>query len=595
MFERVGFRIPAVLPRRGIGVGAIRFGLVLFLGTGVSGHAGQAPDATLRTEFHVKYVAAGVVYLDRGKNAGLEEGMKLQIKREPTGKKSTPKAVAPSSGALAEIRVISVALVSAVCEVLSSTEEVKVGDVAFLGEAEIEKAMEQKELGSTRKYPQVVTFTEAGALEEEARAFVPRPPLPEINRARALIGFEYGGLQSTGPFSANTTQLGLVIRTDISRINGTYWGLSGYWRGRLNTASSSGSLQTLNDVINRTYHLQMTYNNPNSHWVAGFGRLYLPWASSLDTIDGGYVGRRVAPSTTLGIFAGTTPDPTSWNYDPNRRIGGGFINFQGGSFESFRYTSTFGVGISTLGWQADRQFLFTENGLFYKNLVSIYHSLQADRARVPNSNGQNLTGVSRSFLTVRVQPHPRFSLDFNHNYFRDIPTFDTNLISTGLVDQLLFQGLSVGARVDLPKKISLYSSVGRSSQTGDARSSLNRMYGVTLGSIWKTGIRGDVRWSQFNSSFGHGNYSALTLSREFGENFRCEFMAGDQHLISPLSQNSSYRSLGSNIYWFPKSSIYFDAGFTRQQGVIQNYNQWYIGIGYRFDSYTKRRAHAGGK
>lgn len=102
--------------------------------------------------------------------------MKLQIKREPTGKKSTPKAVAPSSGALAEIRVISVARVSAVCEVLSSTEEVKVGDVAFLGEAEIEKAMEQKELGSTRKYPQVITFTEGGALEEEARAFVPRPP-----------------------------------------------------------------------------------------------------------------------------------------------------------------------------------------------------------------------------------------------------------------------------------------------------------------------------------------------------------------------------------------------------------------------------------
>ena len=88
--------------------------------------------------------------------------------------------------------------------------------------------------------------------------------------------------------------------------------------------------QTVQDLINHTYHLSMTYDNPNSSLVAGFGRLYLPWAASLDTIDGGYFGTRLSKGTTVGIFGGSTPDPTSWDYSPNRVIGGGFINFDGG-------------------------------------------------------------------------------------------------------------------------------------------------------------------------------------------------------------------------------------------------------------------------
>ena len=155
--------------------------------------------------------------------------------------------------------------------------------------------------------------------------------MPEINRARGRIGFEYGGLQFAGPGGGNTTQLGLVLRADVTRIGGTYWNLDGYWRGRLDSRNNSSAPQTVNDLINRTYHLGVTYSNPNSHWVAGVGRLYLPWASSLDTIDGGYVGRRLSPSVTAGIFAGSTPDPSSWDYNPNRRIAGSFINFEGGT------------------------------------------------------------------------------------------------------------------------------------------------------------------------------------------------------------------------------------------------------------------------
>ena len=94
---------------------------------------------------------------------------------------------------------------------------------------------------------------------------------------------------SHGATNLTSSDVGFVFRGDITRIGGTYWNLSGYWRGRI-TQTSAASAQTLQNLINRTYHLSLTYDNPNSNLVAGVGRLYLPWAPSLDTIDGGYFG-----------------------------------------------------------------------------------------------------------------------------------------------------------------------------------------------------------------------------------------------------------------------------------------------------------------
>jgi hypothetical protein len=558
---------------------------VVLLIAGGCGLTAQVSTPEIRSDFHVKYVAAGVVYLDAGRGAGLTKGMQLTVKRleavdAPGSQEKTQKMVE-----VAKIRVASVADVSSLCEVVSATTDLHPGDLAYLNEREVEKEVEQRELGPGRKYLQTIAFSEGNPLEDEARAYVPRPPLPEVNRARGLIGFEYGGLSSGGAMSGQNTQLGMLLRTDITRMGGTYWNMNGFWRGRLDSQSGSSQQRSLQDLINRTYHLGLTYDNPNSHWVAGFGRLYLPWASSLDTIDGGYAGRRFGKTATAGFFAGSTPDPTSWNYAPNRHIGGSFLNFTGGDFESWRYSSTIGAGASTVGWSAYRYFGFTENSIFYKRFFSVYEFLQADQPKIPGQNSSTFSGVSRSFVTVHLQPHRRLSFDVNHNFFRDLPTFDLGLITTGLLDRFLFQGWSAGASVEPVNGYTVSSSLGRNSATGDPRSSWNQMYGLTVAQIWRTGIRGDVRYSKFGSSFASGHYTSLMLSRQFGEKFRCEALVGKQTLSSPFTRNSSYRTLSTNLYWFPKGSLYLDGGFNRQLGNIQNYSQWYLGIGYRFDSY----------
>ncbi len=539
------------------------------------------PTPESRLAFQVKYVSKDAAYLEGGRSAGLAEGMKLEVRDDSLPGKLNPDGSDPRL--IAQLEVASVAETSSVTDIKQAKRPLKAGDVAYLSAEDQAALTEQQALSSTRKYPQVITFTEGDPLEEEQRAEVPRPPLPEINRARGRIGVDYSGIMGLNGSSPSSSQVGLVLRADITRIGGTYWNLSGYWRGRMTQRSSAGT-QTLQDLLNRTYHLAMTYDNPNSRWVAGVGRLYLPWASSLETIDGGYFGRRIGGHSTLGIFGGSTPDPTSWNYNPDRRMGGAFLNFEGGSYDSVRFTSTVGSGISTLNGQFDRPFVFVENGIYYKRFLSIYESAQADNPPGNPAVPRPGPGLARSFVTVRVQPQERISFDFNHNYFRDVPTFDPSLIGTGLLDKYLFQGFSAGVRVEPIRHIFLYTNMGLSSRTGDTRSSLNQMYGFTIGQIWRTGLRGDVRYSRFNSSFGDGEYESASLSRNISDVFRMEVQYGQQKFISGLSANSTSRFVNTMLDTNLGKHYFFTGGFTVDRGVLLDYNQWFVTLGYRFDN-----------
>ena len=561
------------------------------------------PD--FRIAFRVKYVASGAAYLDGGRAAGLAEGMKLVVRDTPGGPVATPAvtvttpaangASAPGDAAtsaqpadptlIAELEVVSVAETSAVTDIHDPKRDVKAGDLAYLSNAEQDALVQKSALSSTRKYPTVIAFTEGDTLDDEVRAEVPRPPMPSVNRARGRFGLDYLGTISHGTGGGTSTNLGLVTRLDMTRIGGTYWNASGYWRGRLSSSSYTGQ-QTIQDLINRTYHLSMTYDNPNSAWVAGFGRMYLPWATSLDTIDGGYFGRRLGHGSTLGVFMGSTPDPTSYSYNPDQEIAGTFINFDGGNFDGFKYTSTSGAGISMLKWNVQKPFVFFENGLYYKRVFSLYDAAQVDSPSGNQAVAAPGFGLGRNFLTARYMPHPRIEFNASYNYFRDLPTFNPTLIGTGLLDKFLFQGLSGGVRVEVLKQIWLYTDIGKSNRTGDPTSSLNQLYGITFGKVPYLHLRADGHYSKFNSSFGSGTYEAVSLSRSLHDSMFLQVLAGDQKFSSQYTSNNQSKFLTTNLDFNVGMHYFVQGGFTISRGATQDYDQFMFTLGYRFD--TKR-------
>jgi hypothetical protein len=542
------------------------------------------------TVFRVKYVGDSTVYLEAGRNADLQEGMKLSVVEAPPDGVIAEGIQYRGYDHVAELVVSSVSDSSAVCEVVKTSGELKAGQAAFLTPESVLSRHESELAAQEDQYPIVMTFTYGDPLDEEIREEkeTQETRLSPMQRMRGRIGFDYGYTSESGGFSSR--QMGLVIDADMRNIGGTYWNFIGAWRGNIGSSSSTltgQATQTLTDLVNRTYRIGFTYQSPYSPDIIGVGRLYLPWAPSLSTIDGGYFGRKVSRKVTVGLFAGSTPDPSSWSYNPDQRIAGTFVNIEQGSFDHFRIYSTMGLALTTIQWKVARQFAFFENTWSWKQFVSFYNSTQADAARVSPlvNGGSNPNCVSQSYSTLHFQPIKLFGFGVNYNYFRTLPTFDPRLLGTGLLDQYLFQGFSGDVRFALPKNIGLFVSLGKSNATTDTKSSLNQAYGISMGNIANTGIFADVHYSKFDSSFGSGKYTALSLSKSLTDALHLQVYGGHQVFNTVLSSNTNSNFVNGVVDWNVGSRYFLEGNIGWYRGTSLNYTQWIGVFGYRLGGF----------
>jgi hypothetical protein len=542
--------------------------------------------STKPTVFRVKYVGDGSVYIEAGRNADLQEGMKLSVVEAPPDGLITEGLQYRGYEHVAEIVVSSISDSSAVCDVVKTNGELKVGQAAFLTPDSVQSRHQTELAVDEDKYPIVVTFTYGDPLDEEVREARENVEtrLTPMQRLRGRIGFNYGSTNESGGFSSR--QMGLVIDADMQHIGGTFWNFAGAWRGNMGKSSTvipGAGTQTLTDLVNRTYRIGFTYQSPYSPVILGVGRLFVPWAPSLSTIDGGYFGRKISRKLTFGFFGGSTPDPSSWSYSQNQHIGGTFVNFEHGSFDHLRLYSTVGVAATSIQWKVARQFAFFENNWSWKHYLSFYNSMQADAARtspLPNG-GSNTAGISQSYSSLHIQPIKLIGLGVNYNFFATLPTFDPRLLGTGLLDRFLFQGLSGDVRLDLPKHIGLFASLGKSKTTTDKKKSLNQAFGISVSNIWRTGIFADAHYSKFDSGFGSGSYESFSLSRNLTDTIHVQVYGGHQSFQTTLSKNTKSNFANGVVDWNIGSRYFLEGNFGWYKGTSLSYTQWSTVFGYR--------------
>jgi len=537
----------------------------------------------------VLHVEDTAVYINVGRNFGLREGAKLELFHAQSNSDSPTAPPSVLGQPIAELKVLIVADSSAVCEIVTSVEEVRIGDAGFVTPENQPKQSQDDAAIQAEDHPIAMAFSNDDPRVDDARADVAgRPPSPGPGHAGVRIGLDYDSTQVAGGFRAS--EYGFQVSSDMTKIGGTNWSFTGYWRSRFRETYSGyngAQLESLSDMIDRTYHVGFYYESPTSPIFAGFGRLSVPGAPSLPTIDGGYFGSRISDHVKIGFFAGSTPDPSSWDYNPSQNILGTFANYENGDFSRLHFNSTDGIAMTAVHWLVARQFAFFENTLSWKRYLWFYNSTQVDAARtspVPGA-GSNNTGISLTSSSVHVQPIQRLTFGLNHSYSSSLPTFDANLLGTSLLDKYIFQGLSFDVRYNLPYHIGLFMQFGRSKSIADAKQMWNQMYGVSFGEIFKTGIHVDVRYSKFDSTFGQGNYRALSLTRSLKDNFQLEFLGGSQSLVSASTTNTSSHFVTASAMWSLGPRYFFETGYTWSRGTTMNYQQWNTMFGYRFGSF----------
>ncbi len=187
----------------------------------------------IRTTFEVRYAATGGVYLNGGREDGLQEGFHLTVKRLKDGAPllsgKTDRATRRDRrrGAFGRVRhrVVHGRAAGGRCR------------ADFGQDLEAMQVIQQSK--TTRRYAQVVSFTGGDPLDQEQRDYVPKPPSPEINLFRGRVGFEFNSINDRQA-GLQTLQYGMQARMDATRLGGTYWNFTGYWRGRF--SNNSGQL-----------------------------------------------------------------------------------------------------------------------------------------------------------------------------------------------------------------------------------------------------------------------------------------------------------------------------------------------------------------
>jgi hypothetical protein len=91
-----------------------------------------------------------------------------------------------------------------------------------------------------------------------------------------------------------------------------------------------------------------------------------------------------------------------------------------------------------------------------------------------------------------------------------------------------------------------------------------------------------LRYSRFNGSFGAGEYETISFSRQFGDKIRFDFQLGQQVLRSTLTRQSRARFGNANFDYLIRRNYILGAGWTLYRGDIQNYDQIFLTLGYRF-------------
>ena len=537
--------------------------------------------ATVRRRFRIKFVSGKALYINGGSKSGLSVGMNLEI--------SSAKSKSTRQTTIGSARIVGVATGSAILDVTASSGDPQVGDWAELlpKDADTARKVVLAANNTLHLAARPISDSSDTLAPRAARSFRSAPGDETGPRTTGRIGFDSTSISSSGSTPGASREFGLSFQSDIRHILGTHWNLEGYWRGFINHHSQFFE-DTLEETLNKTYTMELYYDNPNARWVAGVGRLYLPWAVSLDTIDGGYFGLKLHSGNTTGVFAGSTPDQTSWHFRPDQRIAGVFTNFEGGSYDRVHYSSTTGVGLTSIKWKLDDPFVFFENELYYGSKISAFHSMTVDSPQGPSTNGiRPGAGVSHSYFTLHYQPNPIVSFDLYHNYFRDVPTAVTSIVGTGLVDKLLFQGISAGTHVKPVRYFTLYTTLGTSEKTGDTHRSLNAMFGATWNEIAHTGIRADYHYSKFKSNFGDGNYDVLSLSRQVSSHMFWNLQLGRQNLVSNQTLNSSSDFIDDSVDVNVGRHSYIQSGYTYVRGATLDYRQWYASWGFRFDEGRK--------
>jgi len=509
----------------------------------------------------IKYISAGMVYIDQGKAAGIEIDDRVQVWRN-----GTPVAI---------LRVRHVAPHSAACEVESQTTNLQVAD-------EVRFTPHTKQAGAPEMLPKVRSSPSESQTRPEL--LPPPPPADQLNttiRGRAEVGVE--AFQDQSKFGEDFYQPQFRITYKVENLGGMplHFRLKARSRYQMRRRNISAAVRET-EWRNRFYYAELSYQ-PSSYTLH-FGRIYSDYMRGGGSWDGMEAVYH-ATGWGIGVLGGFQPDLTRSEPNPDQQKYGGYLYLDRGDYRSRKYKATVGVVGQYIQGEVSREVLYLQANYWEHHRLSVYQQAEVDLNRGWKANtGAGQLQLSRFNLSIRYQVHANMHISAAYTHSENVRQTENRDIPDSLFFNAQQQGFRGGGDWKLSPSLKTGTSIGWRVQTGQTKPAFSVSHYLRVNSLWDAQSILTVRYQYADNRFLKGHAPSVDLYRTFewgsaGVTVRLEHY-NQSHEMSRTLNQQELRWYGSYL-WKPQN-ITLQGQYFYQTGDLRQGHHLWLSVGYRW-------------
>lgn len=446
-----------------------------------------AADREVRTT--VTYISASAIYLDAGRAHGINVGDRVDVMR--------------NDSLLAILEVRFVADQSASCRLLESLSTIQPGDHAIIM---VSLATPTDTTSRTAETPQLPEKSEPTAPARKRRT--------NANRVSGRAGFEMLWQAEQAELSNTVVQPAFALRLRVENLLATQQTLSVRLRGRQTLRNREFRDSADKRWTGRIYDVSLVYDNPQSAFHYGIGRVLTNRLRGIGYFDGAFFDYRATKRTTVGIFGGTEPDARTTAFNSQELKYGVFGSYESGTLAAQRFRTTLALAGKYINGNISREFIYEQLDFGIGTKLWILQSAELNVNREWKSEtGASSIEYANALLSLRYSVSPDWNATISYDNRKNYRTWETKDTPDSLFEDNRRQRVRFGMRWRVSQNLRFGAGYGLRSMASQNKAATTYTADVALQNALMRGLTVSAAVVGFSNAFTSGMQPSLSLSK----------------------------------------------------------------------------------
>jgi hypothetical protein len=480
---------------------------------------------------NISYISRENVYVDKGKQAGLEVGDTLVAEKD--GKITT------------SLLVVYIAQYSASCSIISQLEQLKVGIPVRLVKRR------GKDIRTT-----IPTIQPKKSIKKASSKSVKSERFARINGG---ISFQWYHYEDESVSKLNYDQPTVRFNLKARQIFGKNYNFIMKMRLRRIQSSRNYSPYTpQDDWQNRIYNFYFSYEDLDSPVNYRIGRIISNEISGVGYIDGLLLQHNLSHNIQWGVYAGVQSEWQFAGSEFSLQKYGLYFNYLTGDYRSQRWKATIAFSTTYHGKTVSRENIYFQSSYRSGSKLSIFNSFEIDVNRSwRKEKAGDLFSLTSFYLSARYKFSNFVSSGITYDNRKNYYTYETRDLPDIVYDMAFRHGVRADLNLKFPEKYTSAIQLGIRKRQHDSESTYTGRISFNKRDLLFKGFSAFIRISGYSNYYTKGWIPSINLIRQFSNGNYISLTGGrntfqlkldNQHRLDQWIRINGYLQLFAKTY-----------------------------------------------